>query len=136
MKDRLRKTQPKWNDLFHYNSHNLSFYFIFKAYQKLFNVSDIFTEEEVQKIEGVKRFFQLYQSEYTMLPDNNSIHEDNLLGINNENSNYSIIQWMTGQMETEFKEIVSKNSISIKEAILLIESINWALSITTLYFRS
>lgn len=116
----------KFARLFNFNDKLLSFYFIFTTFQKLFNVFEVFSTEQILHIQNLKACFEMYQHELGGSYLGSSNHTDNVLGAIEEKQQYSVIQWLCGEMEQEFKHLIHING-QVKTQDQLRNSIQWLL---------
>lgn len=117
----------RWSVLFNVASENLSFYFMFTTFQKLFNVFDVYSAAEIQHIQNLRIFFDSYQQKHEAYLIPSWAHPDNVLGAMHDRNHFSLIQWLAGEMKEEFTRILSENQNDPKTIEEINSSIAWIL---------
>jgi len=131
MRDQLYKSkQFKWITIINFNRTDNSFYFAFTLLQKLTNVLEVFSPEDLRRLQTLKAFFEIYQKANKSLPDGINSHEDNILGMNKDETKYSKIQWLSGKMDTELETLITQQKSELSSDAI-IETINWLMNVKT-----
>lgn len=116
----------KYARLFNFNDKLLSFYFIFTTFQKLFNVFEVFSTDQILHIQNLKTCLEMYQLAIGGSYLGSSNHADNVLGAIEEKHQYSVIQWLWGEMDQEFNQLIQVNGHN-KTQDQIKNSIQWLL---------
>lgn len=123
--------KDKWSVLFNVESEELSFYYMFTTFQKLFNVFDVFSAAEIQHIQNLKIFFESYQQKHEDYLTPSWAHPDNVLGAMHDQNHYSLIQWYAGEMLDEFTRILREKENSQPAIAEIRSSVDWILDYGT-----
>lgn len=123
--------KDRWSVLFDVESEGLSFYFIFTTFQKLFNVFDVFSAADIQHIQNIKIFFELYQHKHEDHLTPSWTNPDNVLGAMHDQNSFSLIQWLSGEMQLDFNSILREKQFNNQTINEIRESVNWILDYGT-----
>lgn len=124
----------EYTPVLNFRNEGLSFYYMFTTMQKLFNVLDVYTSEEINHIQNLKYFFEIYQTEFELKHMWIENHKDNILGAPFNNAKYSIIQWIMDDMDEEFKTVLKKHKHSEESINSIKNSINWIMKYNDIPF--
>lgn len=136
IKDQLYKAnQYKWMHIINFSKFDISFYFAFTVLQKLTNVLEVFSPEDLNRIQQLKAFFEIYEKANNCAADGINSHEDNFLGMYEDHTKYSKIQWISGDMDRELQYLVTHQKEANFSFDELQQTIYWLLNVKTRQYK-
>jgi hypothetical protein len=125
----IRYKKGGWWPLFNIKNGSLSFYFMYSSLLKLLNDKTQIDSTLSGHVENIKIFFEIFQNEYSLLPDGENTHPDNYLGLNNK-SGYNLIRVLNKDINSEFAILAKKHNYKTKQINDILLSVSWLIERT------
>lgn len=132
MVQRLLKENPNYPDMLNYNSDAVGSILFLQTIEKIADLNNLFTAEELHSLRNLKQFDYIYLKNMGQGPGIEFLLKNNPTYLPVKKNDYpTMISWKSGEAQNQIKRLIYKNGEEkTVDPVELIKDINWMLNLT------